>query len=448
MKTELEVSDMVRKMTGTIDREDVRREVGNEIAKISLIADPSEFRELLSRFIRFSDAAEVLREKWRIVYNNSKQPLELIAILAQDDSIRLDMLSNIDFLIDYGENVYTSRLALAISKLEGGSEAITSNFEKLFEDSDEKLENIVIPMLQNEIGRGKVKNNFEAIKNKFLTGPRTNVNGFLETIKALKGIKCFEDIYEEFGFWAEIFDQIEVPKRKKVSAHTIFKLSKKEIEKLIELDSAELVKDETFTQILNSESREEKKLVLQKVANGNEYRYKACGSSSFIIQAGDQIVKLGAGKRKFEVPYHPRIMMPWFRKKYQDNTILEVFNYGNTESAKITDEELLDIYKEMESAGILWGDARKSNLLELTKDNDLPDFIASEDFNLFGFLEDARYPTNNHIALKAGDIVICDLDMLYVKGDPDYEVGILDDIIANYLLAQKMKPLKEDGLEY
>jgi len=85
---------------------------------------------------------------------------------------------------------------------------------------------------------------------------------------------------------------------------------------------------------------------------------------------------------------------------------------------------------------------------ELTKDNDLPDFIASEDFNLFGFLEDARYPTNNHIALKAGDIVICDLDMLYVKGDPDYEVGILDDIIANYLLAQKMKPLKEDGLEY
>lgn len=135
--------------------------------------------------------------------------------------------------------------------------------------------------------------------------------------------------------------------------------------------------------------------------------------------------------------------MPWFRKKYSDNSVLEVFNYGNTKSADITDDILLEIYKEFEAAGIKWGDARKTNLLVLESDNVLPDFIKSSQFNLFGFLEDDRFPTNNHKALKKGDLVVCDLDMLYAVDDPEYQEGLLDEVIEKYLYSKKVRQQEE-----
>ena len=259
----------------------------------------------------------------------------------------------------------------------------------------------------------------------------------IDFIKAMKDIPEFENEYNAYIYWAELYDQIQIPEYKFDNPSMIFELSKKEIRKILTARDAKHIKNIEFVNIINSEDREEKKLILQEVANGNKYEYKSCGSSSLIIQAGNQVVKLGAGRRKFEVPYHPRIMMPYFRKRYTDGSCLEVFNYGDVDSAKITDEKLLEIYKELESAGILWGDARKDNLVVLLKDNDIPDFIKSDDFNIFGFLEDSNYPTDKHTSLKAGDIVVCDLDMLYVKGDPSYEKGILDDIIEDYVIFQK-----------
>ena len=109
-------------------------------------------------------------------------------------------------------------------------------------------------------------------------------------------------------------------------------------------------------------ARQEKAIVLAHASDGNDYEFKSCGTSSLILKSGDKVVKLGLGRRKFEVPYHPRIMMPYFRKRYQDGSCIEVFNYGDTKSADITDEKLLEIYKELENDGILWGDARKENL--------------------------------------------------------------------------------------
>ena len=156
------------------------------------------------------------------------------------------------------------------------------------------------------------------------------------------------------------------------------------------------------------------------------------------------MAKIGSKKRKFEIPYHPRLMMPYFRKRYEDDSTLEIYNLGNTESVKITDESLLEIYKELEKAGIIWTDAHKENIVELLSDNILPDFIKSEDFNLFGFLEDERFPTIKHRPLKKGDLVVCDLDMLYLKDDPDIQIGLQDDVILQY---QKSKTKEAEAKE-
>ena len=138
-------------------------------------------------------------------------------------------------------------------------------------------------------------------------------------------------------------------------------------------------------------------------------------------------------------------MMPQLRKKYEDGSMLEILNFGNVKSANITDEKLLEIYKELEEAGIIWTDAQKANLVELIEDNDLPDYNLGKDFNLYGFLEDPRYPTENHKALKKGDIVICDLDDLYLKDDPILEfmyVGMPDPVITKYLEEKEKKKSK------
>lgn len=438
-------------MTGQIDRDDVRKAVEESLVELSLVADPKEFKELLSRFIKFEDGAQVLRKKWKIIYNNSKIPLELIGIFARDDSIRADMISNVSYLDNYNTaDNNTSELAMALGQIEGGASAISNSFEELFEYSDKNVDNIVIPMIKDNVGRQKIINNFEFIKTKILK--TKNAKGFFRIIKAMNGAEELKDIYEEYSYWMELYDQIQTPEEKMFPPHVVLKLSQKEAEKIIGDNIANAVKEVEFSRLLLSDDREDKKLILQEVSNGNPYEYKACGTTSFIIQTGDQVVKLGERKRKYEVPYHPRIMMPYFRKQYDDETTLEVFNYGNTDSAQITDEKLLEIYKELEAAGIRWGDARKANLLVLTKDNDLPDFIKSKEFNLFGFLEDSRFPTNNHKALKKGDIVICDLDMLYTMDDPSYKKGLLDDVIENYLRSKnqvpKSAPKPEEGFEH
>ena len=205
-------------------------------------------------------------------------------------------------------------------------------------------------------------------------------------------------------------------------------------------------RDVIFRNILRSEDLDEKLYILETVTNGNKCEYKTIGNDSIIFQVGDQIIKLGEDlDEQFEIPYHPRLMMPYFRKKYKDRSVLEVYNLGNAESIKITDEELLEIYKELEEAGILWGDARKDNLLVLLSDNVLPDFIKSEDFNLFGFMKDEKFPTTNHKVLKKGEVVICDLYFLFAKGDPNYKEGCLDQVILDYI---NKKDRLEDKREY
>lgn len=337
----------------------------------------------------------------------------------------------------------------------------------------EDLEKMLAFLLDSESGRNYLKKNFEGIKKLFFAKAENtkgtfqfiDVNeiqfqSFFRFIDKLEGIPELKDEYEDYSFWSDLYKEIEIPGYEAFDAMRILSMKdgpekQQLLSKMISTNDGNMMKNSVFYRILiseNKDEREEKAIVLKHIAQGEGYTFKGCGVSSLVIQTGSQIAKLSLGKRKFEVPYHPRIMMPYYRKKYSDNSCLEVFNYGNAESADITDEKLLEIYLELLRDKIRWGDASKRNLVVLTSDNVLPDFIASEEFNVFGFLEDERYPTNNHKALKAGDIVICDLDLLFAIDDPDYRLGYVDDVIASYLLQNNDKKdfvenFSEDGRE-
>lgn len=431
----IDILKTIKKIIQNIENENVRREVAKRIPEISLLSKPEELNELLDVFMRYPEGMETAKNLWPVIYSHSGDSPSTIKYLSRNPEAKEDILKSIKFLVRYGVYSDASDIVRELSMLEGSRPFIAEEFETLFEECNRNQESLVLLLLDTDLGREKLKKNFEKIKDKFFpTGfsGRVNPKGFFDVIKALKDVPGFEKEYEDYSYWAKLYDEISIDKPPRVSMSQIPRLTYSEQKRIIGLNDAIHTKDVEFANLMLSEDRDEKKIILQTVSNGQKYNYLSCGSSSFIIQAGDQIVKLGIGRRKFNIPYHPRIMMPYFRKKYKDGSCLEVFNFGVVDSAEITDEKLLEIYKELESAGIIWGDARKDNLLVLTKDNEVPDFIQSSDFNIFGFLEDERYPTNNHVALKKGDIVICDLDMLYVKGDPDYQEGYLDDIIEDY----------------
>lgn len=454
------MKDMTEKIIANIKNIAVREEVKRSLSAIALSMDSKDLRRIIEELIKFEDGKEFLKENWRIIINNSHKPEEIVSALGADDKIREDMLSNIDYFFKYAEINDYSVLAKEISKLDGGPKTISENFDLFIDNSNSNLDDIIIPALETEQGRKKVKEEFERLKIKMLRNPYTpTLQSFLKVIRSLENVEGFESIYEDYGYWGQLYSDIDVLEHredidsgdqespvindieliefllgKKIKPGTVLRMRD-----ILAIDA----KNQEFTNVFLSEDRAEKRMILETVANKNKYSFKSAGTSSLTLVAGNQVVKIGSRKRKFEIPYHPRIMMPYFRKKYDDDTTLEVYNLGNTKSAKITDESLLQIYKELESVGIIWTDARKENVVELLSDNVLPDFIASKDFNLFGFMKDERYPTTNHIALKKGDLVICDLDMLYLKDDPDMQIGMQDDIIRRYI-DSKEKSVEDD----
>lgn len=431
----IDIHETVKGMIAHIENANVRKEISKQIKVISLLATPEELKALLEVFMRYPEGLEVAKENWNIIYNKTIDSVGTLPYLAKSPEARKNILESLRFLIDYGHYDDVSEIAKELSNIEGGENVIAEEFETLLEESRKNMDYVVVPLLKTELGRKKLKQHFNEIKEKCFPNINDGVfftEEFFTIIKALKDIPEFKEEYEEYGYFAQLYDDITLEEETPHRLQSILEMPRSEQTRIIKKRDAIYDKNKEFAYLACSDDREEKKLILQAVANGNKYQFLSCGSSSFVICAGEQVVKLGAGRRKYNIPYHPRIMMPYFRKKYDDGSCLEVFNYGIVDSAEITDEKLLEIYKELESAGILWGDARKDNLLVLTQDNKIPEFIRSKDFNVFGFLEDTMVQSEDHVALKKGDIVICDLDMLYLKGDPQYREGILDAIIEQY----------------
>lgn len=438
-----------------MENKEIRAEVICNLGIMSASIDAIDLKNIIEALVKFEDGKEALKRTWRNLINNSNKPEKLICALGEDDIIIKDMLENIPYFLKYANTFNSSCLAKEFAKLEGGNKAIAQNFDGFIDEAIDNFEDIVFPTLETKLGREKIKQRFNEIKNKVLNNPfKSGIINFFKIINALEGVEEFEEIYEDYGYWAKLYEklivvpQIENEKDMDKVNESDYQYISNEIEdnygiklkkgmkltldQIFNLDS----KNQEFKRVLCSNDREEKRAILETVANGNEYSLQSSGTSGLVIKAGNQVVKIGSRPRKFDIPYHPRVMMPYFRKRYSDDTLLEVYNLGNTKSAKITDENLLAIYKELEEDGIIWTDAHKENIVELLSDNVLPDFIKSEDFNLFGFLEHPDYPTNNHRVLKKGEIVICDLDMLYVKGDPELKMGFQDEIITKYLISK------------
>lgn len=433
---EKQEKEFAQKIFSLSEIKEGRDEIFKNILKLPYQLTEEDFLEFLERILKYPDGIEVIKNNWKILLRNSIEPIRTLEVYKKNQDIEKEVVHNVPYLIQYSGIKDIGLIAKALEDFEGGKKAIVDNFEDLFEYAYTNFDVIFCSTLETKEGINIAKAKFDSLKSK------APISEFFRVIEKLEDNPEFKEEAEKYSFWKNLYKQSLVTPPEIPDLDELICLSEEEIIKLLRLIDAPNRIDGVFKKLMMSEELDEKRMILEYVSNGNKFEYLSHGADSLLLKTGEQVVKLDSKKHTFEIPYHPRIMMPYFRKRYKDDQYLEVYNLGITESAKITDEQLLSIYKELEEAGILWGDARKENLLVLKQDNKLPDFIKSKHFNLFGFLNDLWYPTNNHVALKKGDIVICDLDYLYSRGDPEYREGILDDVIIQYL-ADKQRRRQE-----
>jgi len=324
-------------------------------------------------------------------------------------------------------------------------ELYNKHIKKLNEEEISQLDRIpstiafeifVTRFLKHPNGPTSLKAEFNKIKAAYLSNIspgllKSQIQSFFKLIKLFENVPELREEYELYSFWGNLYEKTE--NSDIISNHN-------------DAPFVRLNRDLVFSKAMLSRYSEEMKIIMQHLAKDNDIEVCGAGCMSVVFSAGDKVVKLG-DKVKFKVPYHPRIMMPYFRQEYETGVICEVFNFANVQEARnISDEQLLEIYKELEAAGIFWGDAKKDNLGILLKDNVLPDYIASEDFNVFGFSNDSNFPTTNHTVLPAGTIVIIDLDLIYALNDPSRKEVNSAPIIKEYLRNKKEREKANDEL--
>ena len=261
----------------------------------------------------------------------------------------------------------------------------------------------------------------------------------LEEMKEIEGLK---DVYEENSYILKNFyetiptgeDAKNIISDKELYNRTIGILIKEK----------QQYKLKAIMEELQGENEEEKP---EYASNGNfSMNYKVYGKR----------LKLGYEKQTYKIPYHPRIMYPIFRQKYHfadidQDLYLEIYEEGENDQSKITDEELAEVYLELREAGLFWSDAHKRNLVRLKKDNKVPDYVIKNDHKMFGF----EGKNQEHKVLKKGEVVICDVDSIAqiakednITKEGDYHYEIDESYIIEWLKNHGEKAILEAEIKF
>ena len=155
-----------------------------------------------------------------------------------------------------------------------------------------------------------------------------------------------------------------------------------------------------------------------------DINYLGAGSSSTVYEIGNKVLKIGSLRNVYKIPNHPRILQPLIRLNLVDErwenmefACVEIMDkVKRIEEEATHTEELYKIYKELRDSGIIWTDARPTNLGRLLKRN-VPTLNGEEmdvEPKSVGFTNGQNTET-----LPEGELVILDTDYIYSSDDPD-----------------------------
>lgn len=154
-------------------------------------------------------------------------------------------------------------------------------------------------------------------------------------------------------------------------------------------DIETIIKQMIGTRGINIQGSEKKqdaeeviKLMLQEVLKHekkqlSDIKQVGDGGYSSAFQIGSKIIKIGQALETYEIAKNSkRFLKPLIRHKLElinEEGNIDTINIEITEavdtSTKVTEEELYQIYKELREEGIIWTDAKASNVGRLLKPN-------------------------------------------------------------------------------
>lgn len=377
-----------------------------------------------------------------ITHNAGRARSELIGIPEVSEKVADDFENTFNLLIYGGtpkeerehsikpEMKYTSccpgitqeNLAIFMCLISGSEKAneVLEENKELFLNSDfnSAMSNITRILGRNPNCHEFIRNNFDTIKQ----------NCYVPELAELY-CNIREICPEEFEKAAFIIDKIYMPAKSKNDYSYNSNQIDKICSRLIEQDRAQDV--EKLAEFLSE----------QATIEPGAIKFLGCGWYNMAIQAGDKVIKLGVPdgeEEKPKIPYHPRLLQPIVRKndmsKDKNHPIgIEIYEVVDMDT-EISDEEILEVYKELREAGIKWTDIKRDNLGRLRKDNYPheigqnvpvpPEFLGIEDSGV------------ERKILKAGELVIIDLDCLEMAKDKrgcDFtKMAVVPDCVRQY----------------
>lgn len=146
------------------------------------------------------------------------------------------------------------------------------------------------------------------------------------------------------------------------------------------------------------------------------------GTYSKVYAIGEKVLKIGKPRETYKIPNHPRILQPLTRTNLiderDDNKVFacaEISDRVDKLSKKdLQVEKLYQLYKELRESGIIWLDARFSNVGKLRRKN-IPK-LNGEEMDVDPVAVGMDKEVKGRI-LEAGDWVIIDTDFIYREGD-------------------------------
>lgn len=159
-------------------------------------------------------------------------------------------------------------------------------------------------------------------------------------------------------------------------------------------------------------------LIVSENVNLADIKKLQSGSYSKVIQIGNKILKVGIERKTFNIPNSKYILKPIIRKNLREISsipvVIEVSEKVDT-NVKLDNDKLYEFYEKLRNNGIIYGDLKNENIGILLKDNKIYYNNISYDYKNRGFLNDC------YDILEKGNIVIIDLDYIYLEDDKDIE---------------------------
>ena len=159
-------------------------------------------------------------------------------------------------------------------------------------------------------------------------------------------------------------------------------------------------------------------LIVSENVNLADIKKLQSGSYSKVIQIGNKILKVGIERKTFNIPNSKYILKPIIRKNLREISsipvVIEVSEKVDT-NVKLDNDKLYEFYEKLRNNGIIYGDLKNENIGILLKDNKIYYNNISYDDKNRGFLNDC------YDILEKGNIVIIDLDYIYLEDDKDIE---------------------------